>query len=158
MLSADELVRIDAFFITDLTMLRTLWNELKADAPNPTLTHLRDLVARQRWLATQLVGTTALATVELARKMAERGSSTRSTTCSSRLRQTDGFTRLSVSRVPGFSSTGCNRWSKRQRGRDEPVLPRMVDKDDVAHQLVTLAGSDSTTRQNVIIDAGRFFH
>jgi len=55
-LSADDLVRIDALFITDLTTLRAPWNELKADAPNPTLTHLRDLVARQRWLATQAVG------------------------------------------------------------------------------------------------------
>jgi hypothetical protein len=60
-LRADDLVRIDALFITDLTTLRTPWNELKADAPNPTLTHLRDLVARRRWLATQTVGTDAFA-------------------------------------------------------------------------------------------------
>jgi len=45
-----------------------------------------------------------------------------------------------------------------QRARDEAVLRRTVDKDDVAEQVVTLARSDSTTGQNVIIDAGRFFH
>lgn len=45
-----------------------------------------------------------------------------------------------------------------QRGRDEAVLRRSVDKEDVALQVVTLARSDSTTGQNVIIDAGRFFH
>jgi hypothetical protein len=55
------LARIDALFITDLTTLRTPWNELKADAGNPTLSHLRDLVARQHWLATQVVGSSALA-------------------------------------------------------------------------------------------------
>ena len=47
-LSQDDLGRIDALFITDLTTLRTPWNELKADAGNPTLSHLRDLVVRQR--------------------------------------------------------------------------------------------------------------
>ncbi|MBV9133814.1 MAG: SDR family oxidoreductase [Chloroflexi bacterium] len=45
-----------------------------------------------------------------------------------------------------------------QRSRDEAVLRRTVDKEDVAEQVVTLARSDSTTGQNVIIDAGRFFH
>jgi 3-oxoacyl-[acyl-carrier protein] reductase len=45
-----------------------------------------------------------------------------------------------------------------ERGRQESVLGRTVDKDDVAVQVVTLAKSDSTTGQNVIIDAGRFFH
>jgi NAD(P)-dependent dehydrogenase (short-subunit alcohol dehydrogenase family) len=44
------------------------------------------------------------------------------------------------------------------RGRAEAVLGRTVHKDDVADQVVTLARSDSTTGQNVIIDAGRFFH
>jgi hypothetical protein len=32
-----------SLFITDLTTLRTPWIELKADAGNPTLSHLRDL-------------------------------------------------------------------------------------------------------------------
>ena len=62
-LSQDDLGRIDALFITDLTTLRTPWNELKADAGNPTLSHLRDLVVRQRWLATQVVGFAALADI-----------------------------------------------------------------------------------------------
>ncbi len=60
-LSKNDLASIDALFIADLTTLRTPWNDLKADAGNPTLTHLRDLVARQRWLASQAVGTVALA-------------------------------------------------------------------------------------------------
>lgn len=47
---------------------------------------------------------------------------------------------------------------QRERGRAESVLGRTVDKDDVANQVVTLARSESTTGQNVIIDAGRFFH
>jgi 3-oxoacyl-[acyl-carrier protein] reductase len=48
--------------------------------------------------------------------------------------------------------------AQRERGRAESVLRRTVDKDDVAEQVVTLARSDSTTGQNVIVDAGRFFH
>jgi hypothetical protein len=62
-LSQDDLARIDALFITDVTTLRTPWNELKADAANPTLSELRDLVARQRWLVTQVVGAAALADI-----------------------------------------------------------------------------------------------
>ena len=61
LLTKDELASIDALFNTDLTTLRTPWNDLKTDAGNPTLTHLRDLVARQRWLASQVVRTDALA-------------------------------------------------------------------------------------------------
>jgi hypothetical protein len=60
-LSEDDLAKIDRLFITDLTTLRSPWNDLKADAGNPTLTHLRDLVARQRWLASQAVGSDAFA-------------------------------------------------------------------------------------------------
>ena len=48
--------------------------------------------------------------------------------------------------------------AQRERAARESVLHRSVDKDDVAAQVVTLARSDSTTGQNVIIDAGRFFH
>ncbi|MBV9599618.1 MAG: hypothetical protein JOZ87_22540 [Chloroflexi bacterium] len=60
-MSEDDLARIDSLFSTDLTTLHTPWNELNVDAGNPTLTHLRDLVAHQRWLASQAVGTAALA-------------------------------------------------------------------------------------------------
>jgi len=45
-----------------------------------------------------------------------------------------------------------------RRSTEQAVLRRPVDKDDVAEQVVTLARSDSTTGQNVVIDAGRFFH
>ncbi len=48
--------------------------------------------------------------------------------------------------------------AQREKAAQESVLHRSVDKDDVAHQVVTLARSDSTTGQNVIVDAGRFFH
>jgi 3-oxoacyl-[acyl-carrier protein] reductase len=44
-----------------------------------------------------------------------------------------------------------------QRAAREAVLRRPVEKDDVAEQVVTFARSDSTTGQNVVIDAGRFF-
>jgi TnpA family transposase len=62
-LTPDDLARIDALFIVDLTTLRTPWNELKADAGNPTLSHLRNLVARQQWLAARVVGAAALADI-----------------------------------------------------------------------------------------------
>ena len=45
-----------------------------------------------------------------------------------------------------------------QRASQEAVLRRPVEKDDVAEQVITLARSDSTTGQNVVIDSGRFFH
>jgi 3-oxoacyl-[acyl-carrier protein] reductase len=45
-----------------------------------------------------------------------------------------------------------------RRSTEQAALRRVVDKDDVAEQVVTLARSDSTTGQNVVIDAGRFFH
>jgi 3-oxoacyl-[acyl-carrier protein] reductase len=45
-----------------------------------------------------------------------------------------------------------------RRSAQEAVLRRPVEKDDVAEQVVTFAKSDSTTGQNVVIDAGRFFH
>ena len=45
-----------------------------------------------------------------------------------------------------------------ERASNETVLRRTVDKEDVAEQVVTLARSDSTTGQNILIDAGRFFH
>jgi 3-oxoacyl-[acyl-carrier protein] reductase len=45
-----------------------------------------------------------------------------------------------------------------RRSTEQAVLRRTVDKDDVAEQVLTLARSDSTTGQNVVIDAGRFFH
>jgi Tn3 transposase DDE domain/Domain of unknown function (DUF4158) len=62
-LSDDDQTRTDALFITDLTTLHTPWNQLKADAANPTLMHLRDLVARHRWLVSQTVGAEALASI-----------------------------------------------------------------------------------------------
>jgi 3-oxoacyl-[acyl-carrier protein] reductase len=40
----------------------------------------------------------------------------------------------------------------------QAVLHRAVDKDDVADQVLAFARSQSTTGQNVVIDAGRFFH
>jgi hypothetical protein len=45
-----------------------------------------------------------------------------------------------------------------QRSAQEAVLRRPVEKDDVAEQVVTFARSESTTGQNLVIDAGRFFH
>jgi 3-oxoacyl-[acyl-carrier protein] reductase len=45
-----------------------------------------------------------------------------------------------------------------ERSSNEAALRRTVNKDDVADQVVTLVRSDSTTGQNVVIDAGRFYH
>jgi len=43
------------------------------------------------------------------------------------------------------------------RSSAQAVLGRIVDKGDVADQVVTFARSDSTTGQNVVIDSGRAF-
>jgi 3-oxoacyl-[acyl-carrier protein] reductase len=45
-----------------------------------------------------------------------------------------------------------------QRSLQTAALHRAVDKDDVAEQVVLFARSDSTTGQNLVIDAGRFYH
>jgi NAD(P)-dependent dehydrogenase (short-subunit alcohol dehydrogenase family) len=45
-----------------------------------------------------------------------------------------------------------------RRSTQEAVLRRTVDKDDVADQILAFVRSESTTGQNVVIDAGRFFH
>jgi 3-oxoacyl-[acyl-carrier protein] reductase len=45
-----------------------------------------------------------------------------------------------------------------QRSLQTSALHRAVDKDDVAEQVVLFARSDSTTGQNLVIDAGRFYH
>jgi 3-oxoacyl-[acyl-carrier protein] reductase len=44
-----------------------------------------------------------------------------------------------------------------QQGIANAVLHRPVDKDDVADQVVAFACTESTTGQNLIIDAGRVF-
>lgn len=62
-LSGAAQARLDALFVADPATLRTPWNDLKADAGTPTLTHLKELVARQRWLAAQDVGAAVLADV-----------------------------------------------------------------------------------------------
>ncbi len=54
---------IDALFIADLATRRTPWNELKAEPRNPTLAHLRELIAHQRWIAARNVGVAALAPI-----------------------------------------------------------------------------------------------
>jgi hypothetical protein len=45
-----------------------------------------------------------------------------------------------------------------RRASETALLHRAVDKDDVADQVVALARSDSTTGQNILIDAVLFFH
>lgn len=45
-----------------------------------------------------------------------------------------------------------------QRALEGAVLKRAASRDDVADQVVTLARTDSTTGQTVVIDAGRYFH
>jgi 3-oxoacyl-[acyl-carrier protein] reductase len=38
------------------------------------------------------------------------------------------------------------------------LLKRSASKDDIADQVVAFCRTDSTTGQNLVIDAGRFFH
>jgi 3-oxoacyl-[acyl-carrier protein] reductase len=45
-----------------------------------------------------------------------------------------------------------------QRVRDEAVLQRAADANDIAHQVVTFCRADSVTGQTVVIDGGLFFH
>lgn len=45
-----------------------------------------------------------------------------------------------------------------QRALEGAVLKRAASRDDVADQVVTLARTDSTTGQTVVVDAGRYFH
>jgi len=59
--------QIDALFIADLATRRTPWNDLKADPGRPTRTHLKDLIAHERWLGARNVGVGALAAVPAAR-------------------------------------------------------------------------------------------
>jgi 3-oxoacyl-[acyl-carrier protein] reductase len=44
-----------------------------------------------------------------------------------------------------------------RRSSAEAILGRVVDRNDVADQVVTFARTDSTTGQNVLIDSGRTF-
>jgi 3-oxoacyl-[acyl-carrier protein] reductase len=45
-----------------------------------------------------------------------------------------------------------------ERAARESVLGRTVDREDVAAQVLALVRSNSITGQNVVVDAGRFFH
>ncbi len=58
---------IDALFIADLATRRTPWNDLKAEPRTPTVTHLKELLARQADLAARNVGAAAFADVPQAR-------------------------------------------------------------------------------------------
>ncbi len=60
-LGAATRAQLDALFSPELGAHRTPWHELKADADRPTLTHLKELIARQDWLARHNLGSTALA-------------------------------------------------------------------------------------------------
>lgn len=55
--------QIGALLNADLATRRTPWNDLKAEPGNPTRTHLKELLARQRWLAAHDVGARTLAGV-----------------------------------------------------------------------------------------------
>jgi NAD(P)-dependent dehydrogenase (short-subunit alcohol dehydrogenase family) len=45
-----------------------------------------------------------------------------------------------------------------RKSTQDAVLHRAVEKDDVADQVLAFVRSESITGQNVVIDAGRFFH
>jgi TnpA family transposase len=54
---------LDQLFTVDETTRQTPWNRLKADPGRPTLTQLRNLVVRLRWLTPLHVGARALAPI-----------------------------------------------------------------------------------------------
>jgi hypothetical protein len=55
--------QIDALFIVDLSTRRAPWNDLKREPGRPTRTHLKDLIAHERWLSARNVGAAVLAGV-----------------------------------------------------------------------------------------------
>lgn len=54
-------LQIDALFIADLSTRRTPWHDLKSEPGRPTRTHLKDLIAHERWLSNRTVGASVLA-------------------------------------------------------------------------------------------------
>jgi hypothetical protein len=66
-LSPEACLQIDALFIADLATRRTPWNELKEEPGRPTRTHLKELIARERWLSARNVGAAVLAAVPAVR-------------------------------------------------------------------------------------------
>jgi len=59
-LSDTERRQIDSLFQAEAETGTTPWHEIKRDPGKPTITHLKKLVERLRWLATLQLGTTAL--------------------------------------------------------------------------------------------------
>jgi len=59
--------QIDALFIADLATRRTPWNDLKAEPGRPSRTHLKELIAHERWLSARNVGASVLADVPAVR-------------------------------------------------------------------------------------------
>jgi hypothetical protein len=62
-LSPAARLQIDALFIVDLTSRRAPWNDLKSEPGKPSRTHLKVLIAHERWLTERNVGATVLAGV-----------------------------------------------------------------------------------------------
>lgn len=60
--------------------------------------------------------------------------------------------------MEGTAMTQRLRPEQVARATQEALLHRAADKDDVADQIVAFTRSHSITGQNVVIDAGRFFH
>ena len=45
-----------------------------------------------------------------------------------------------------------------ERAKSGAALKRAASKDDVVAQVVALCQTDSITGQNLVVDAGRFYH
>ncbi len=54
-------LQMDALFIVDLSTRRTPWNDLKSEPGKPTRTHLKDLIAQERWLSARNGAASSLA-------------------------------------------------------------------------------------------------
>jgi hypothetical protein len=66
-LSPAARLQIDALFIADLATRRTPWNDLKGEPGRPSRTHLKELIAHERWLSARNVGASVLADVPAVR-------------------------------------------------------------------------------------------
>jgi 3-oxoacyl-[acyl-carrier protein] reductase len=60
--------------------------------------------------------------------------------------------------LEGTRATANLDTAYQQRARENSLLKRAADKDDVADQVVALCRTDSITGQTLAIDAGRVFH
>src|SRR3954465_8282044 len=60
--------------------------------------------------------------------------------------------------LEGTRATAHLSRTQPENSANRPLLKRAADKDDVAHQVVTMCRTETMTGQTVAIDSGRIFH